>query len=691
MTGLLLVASLFSSPQVNASVVINELMASNDNCIQDPQGQYDDWIEIHNYGTEDIDIAGMYLTDNLSIPDKWRIPDNDPALTIIPAGGYLLIWADNDIEDIGLHANFQLDIDGEEVGLVDSDGVTLIDSVVFAGQSTDISYGRVTDAADNWSFLSVPSPGAENNNAYAGKIEELTFNYESGFYDAPFFATIETETEGVEIYYSVDGSEPYKTNIRGTVVGTIYTGPVLISNTTCLRAQAFKSGWLSPGIQSRQYIFLGPDVRNFSSNLPIAVIDTLGEGIRQYSQSFSMAGFIDTSAEGRAAITDPPEFIGRTGINFRGKSSASWPKKQYHLETWDEYDNDKDVSILGFPDESDWVLQGPYSDKSLMRNVLSYQLSNDMGQCAVRTRFIEMFVNTGGGSISMNDYVGVYVFMEKIKRNKNRVNITELEPVDNAEPEITGGYILKIDKLDTGDQTFRTDLGIRLVYVYPKPTEITPQQKNWIRNYIRDFESSLFGQDFDDPVDGYAKYIDVNSFIDNHILVELTKNIDGFRLSTYMYKDRNGKLNMGPAWDYNLSLGNANYFDGWNPQGWYHDVAFLWVHTHGTDSSYEWYRRLFEDPQFESRYRDRWRSLREDVLSTEKLLNDIDMYADLLEEAQERNFSRWNILGRYLWPNWFIADTHQEEIDWMKQWLESRLEWIDSQLITNRRNYDKSQ
>ncbi len=671
----ILILSLFSSVEANAPVVLNELMASNSNCLQDPQGQYDDWMEIHNYGTSPIDIGGMYLTDDLSVTDKWRIPST----TIIPAGGYLLIWADNDTGDTGLHANFQLDNNGEEIGLIDSDGETLIDSIIFPDQTTDISYGRFPDATGNWSFLAIPTPGTENNDAYSGKIKALGFSHESGAYNTPFSVTIDTETEGVEIYYSVDGSEPYRIGTRGSIVGTVYTEPVPISNTTCLRAQAIKPGWLSAGIESRQFIFFEPDVRNFSSNLPIAIVDTFGEGISQYRQTFTITGFFDTSTEGRAVITDSPEFIDRAGINIRGKSSAGWPKKQYHLETWDEYDNDKDVSILGFQPESDWVLQGPYSDKSLMRNVLSYKWSNDMGQYAVRTRFIEMFLNTGGGPISMSDYVGVYVFMEKIKRNRNRVNITKLEPADNAEPEVTGGYILKIDKLDADDRTFHTDIGVHLTHVDPNGADITPQQMFWIQDYIRDFESVLFGPNFADTVDGYAGYIDIDSFIDHHILVELTKNIDGFRLSTYMFKDRGGKLNMGPVWDYNLSLGNANYYDGWNSQGWYHEVWGLWTPGGEGYPSYEWYRRLFEDPEFELRYWDRWYALRKGVYSTEKLLGDIDTYNILLDEAQVRNFARWNILGRYLWPNWFIAYTHQAEIDWMKQWLESRLVWIDGQ------------
>ncbi|MHC4244724.1 MAG: lamin tail domain-containing protein, partial [Planctomycetota bacterium] len=126
-------------------LVINEFMASNNSVAQDPQGQSDDWVEIHNYGTKAIDVGGLYLTDNLSNLTKWRIPDNNPAATTIGAGGYLLIWADNDIADSGLHTNFKLDAGGEEIGLFDRDGKTLIDSVVFGEQSGDISSGRYPD------------------------------------------------------------------------------------------------------------------------------------------------------------------------------------------------------------------------------------------------------------------------------------------------------------------------------------------------------------------------------------------------------------------------------------------------------------------------------------------------------------------------------------------------------------------
>jgi hypothetical protein len=656
---------------VEITLVINEFMASNNSSVQDPQGRYDDWIEIYNYGTEAIDAGGMYLTDNLSVPTKWRIPANNPAATTIPSGGYLLIWADDDTSDAGLHANYKLDADGEEIGLFDSDGATLIDSIIFGEQTNDVSYGRYPDASDNWQFFASPSPGAENAGAYQGLVSEVEFSHDSGFYDSTISVTIACETDGASIYYSMDGTEPH----------IPYTSAIVINQTTRLRAIATKTDWRSSEIVTRAYIFLGADVRNFSSNLPIAIVDTFGQGISQNRQTLSFTGFIDTSTDGRARITDKHEFIGRTGINVRGKTSASWPKKQYHMETWDEYDDDKNVSILGFPSESDWILQGPYSDKSLMRNALSYKWSNDIGRYAVRTRFIEMFLNTNGGSITMSDYVGVYVFMENIKRDKNRVDIAKLEPADNTEPAVTGGYIIKNDKIDSGERYFSTNIGMRLIYNDPDSTEITSQQMSWIQSYIRNFESVLSGSNFADPVDGYAKYIDVDSFIDHHIVVEMTKNIDGIRLSTFMYKDRGGKLNMGPIWDYNLSLGNANYYEGWIAQGWYHEVRGLWTPGYEGYPSYEWYRRLFQDQEFELRYWDRWFALRKGVYSTEKLLGDIDTYNALLREAQARNFDRWRILGMYLWPNWFIARTHQEEIDWMKQWLATRLQWIDSQFF----------
>ncbi|UCG50193.1 MAG: CotH kinase family protein, partial [Phycisphaerales bacterium] len=652
-------------------LAINEFMASNSSSKADPQGEYDDWIEIYNAGSEPIDTAGMYLTDDLDEPTKWRIPAGRAELTTIGHGEYLLIWADNDINHPGLHAAFELDADGEEIGLFDRDARTLIDSVEFGDQGSDISFGRYPDGGRTWRFFGYPSPGLINIGIYQGFVDDVRFSREGGFYAESFSVAMATETEGVDIWYTTDGSEPYEMSGRFPR-GTVYTNPVTISSTTCLRAKAVKFGWKPSGVATRAYIFLGPDVRDFSSNLPLVVVDTFGGSVHQTTQTPGFAGFVDTDGNGRAKLTATASFCGRAAINIRGKSSTGFPKKQYHLETWDEFDNDMDVSILGLPPESDWVLQGPYSDKSLMRNALAYQWSNDIGRYAPRTRFVEMFLNTGGGRISMSDYVGVYVLMEKIKRNADRVDIAKLGPGDISEPDISGGYIIKKDKLDPGEMTFTTSTGLVLIPVEPRPPEITHQQINWIKGYLNEFESVLSGPKSADPLYGYARYIDVNSFIDHHIIVELAKNIDGFRLSTYMFKDRLGTLNMGPVWDYNLSLGNADYLRGWDPTGWYYSQL--------GNHDYPWWRKLFEDPEFRLRYADRWFGLRRVLFATARLLEKVDRTAELLDEAQARNFVRWPVLGSYVWPNWFIADSYQEEINWMKGWLESRLNWMDGRI-----------
>ncbi|MFC1634386.1 lamin tail domain-containing protein, partial [Planctomycetota bacterium] len=258
------IAALYLIGSVNVmgtSLVINEFLASNRNNIQDLQGHYDDWIEIYNYGTDAVDVGGMYLTDNMSAPMKWQIPANN----YIPAGGYLLIWADNDTADAGLHANYQLSAGGEEIGLFDTDGVTLLDSIVFGEQTNDISYGRYPNAGEDWQFFAHPSPGVENTIMYDGFVSEVEFSHERGFYGTAFTLTIATETEDAVIYYSLDGSEPYKLTTRGNALGRVYTDPITISGTSCLRAIATREGWKPSKTVTHTYIFV-EDVARQSSD-----------------------------------------------------------------------------------------------------------------------------------------------------------------------------------------------------------------------------------------------------------------------------------------------------------------------------------------------------------------------------------------------------------------------------------------
>jgi len=233
------------------SIVINEFMAANDSAVPDPQGQYSDWIELYNPTDADISVTGLFLTDDLADPTRWQIPE-----AVIPARGFLVIWADNDVDDSGLHANFSIRAAGEELGLYDVNGITLIDHIVFDQQISDRSFGRIPDGDAQWRFMAVPSPGAPNTDAYQGVVAEVKCTPERGFYDQAVTVSLSTPTPGAEIWYTLDTRLPQAMNVRGDSVGQHYTEPIIIEDTTMLRAYAVKPGWKDAAVTSHGYIFL---------------------------------------------------------------------------------------------------------------------------------------------------------------------------------------------------------------------------------------------------------------------------------------------------------------------------------------------------------------------------------------------------------------------------------------------------
>lgn len=374
---------------------------------------------------------------------------------------------------------------------------------------------------------------------------------------------------------------------------------------------------------------------------------------------------------------------GNIGIEIRGSSSQQFPKKSYGLETWDAQGNDIDASLLSLPEEEDWILHGPYSDKSLIRNVLIYDLARDMGRYASRTKFVEMNIN--------GQYNGLYVFMEKLKRDVQRIDINKLQVDENVGEDLTGGYIIKIDKSDkdgyTAENSFNSSYGasidgtgspIRFLYEYPDFEDITPEQKNYITNYISDFEDALASDMFTDPELGYAAYVEVDSFVDFFILNEVSNNVDGYRISTWMHKDKNEKLKMGPIWDFNLAFGNADYCSGGATNVW----AYRFNERCPGDFWFVpfWWERLLQDPAFVARLKERWTELRGSTLADAAILGKIDAYLATLNDATAaaNNFNKWPILGNYVWPNNFVGSSYGEEIGYLKQWISSRTQWLDN-------------
>ncbi len=419
------------------------------------------------------------------------------------------------------------------------------------------------------------------------------------------------------------------------------------------------------------YWFTAP-VTFEDSNLPLFLIHTNGQTISDEPKITAQLKVLNQ--EGGNSLTDTVyEFDGKIGIEIRGSSSQSYDKKNYAFETRDDSGENLNVSLLGMPKENDWVLHGPYADKSLMRNALTFEVGNRMDRWAPHTRFCELYIN--------NEYRGVYVLMEKIKIDKNRVDIATLKDSDIVGDELTGGYIMKVDREDPGyfpsNYPDRSgDYSIKFSYVDPDYESLKLQQREYIKKYIRDFETALYFFNYNTYPDKYLEFVDLESFVDYFIVQELSKNVDAYRLSAYLYKDKDskgGKLTMGPLWDFNFTYGMPDYLDGWQTTDW--------VLTEQLWSIPFWWDRLRVDPRFNSKLKRRWTALRQDgVLHVDSLMEIVDRNALLLKDAQMRNFTKFQILSTYIWPNYYIAGNYTNEINYTKNWIKGRLQWMDGQI-----------
>jgi len=703
--------------QEGAKVVINEVMASNDESYADPQGQYDDWIELFNLTNSAIDLAGLYLED--ADNNRWQIPTDRPSETTIDPYGYLIIWADNDVADTpGLHANFALNAGSDAVYLYDVND-NLLDSVIFEDQTTDYSWGRFPDANEGWYAMNTDNitPLASNKIPSTGQVY---FSRPGGTFSDSFSLELVTESPSASIYYTTDESEP-------TSSDTLYTGPIYINDSNWIRARAYEPGFAPSRISSKTYIKVEGSLATFNSNIPIVIVDSFGYNLDNNNRDYhpvSMVIITPDELTGTASILDPAEFADLCGMHMRGASSAGFDKKQYKFETWDENNpdpeanadyRDKNVSLLGLPSESDWILQGPWGDKSHMKNYQMFAWSREIGNWSPRCVFVEAFIDRDGDGVvqltsdpDTSDYRGIYVLMEKIKRDDERVNIAMLEDKGIND----SGYLFSKDWSGDGFQT--ATYHDNIFFEDPKADELTTAQKDWVENYFNTFEAALAGSNFDNPVhaDYYGNYIDIDSFANYHILNELCKDVDSFVLSTFLYKDHGGKITMGPMWDLNGSLG-ASYFCSYDWEGWLHefdeatcvDQSGCGHHGECTGSwpndcatfpedngqAYEWYWRLFEDSEFLLKYADNWFNFREVQFDSTKMMDDLDFNADILmnygapDSPVERNFTLWDwILDDPIWPDlWAICHTgnvYYDYVNWIQTWLTGRLLWMDSEI-----------
>jgi hypothetical protein len=681
---------------------ITEFLALNTSGAKDEDGTYQGWIELWNPSTTTkFSLSGWRLIN--SKPDNsGAVTWTFPSVEIMP-DERMIIWASGKNRTVvtnPLHTNFTLYPTGGNLTLQRFDLATISIFANYPAQSADVSYGRdesdTSPSPTQVGFYTNPSSGDRNNYTGTGVAGKVTFDKTSRAYTGTLILTLTQTTPevGAVIKYTTNGSMPSNAS-------TTYTAPFVVASTQVVRARVFKPGKLPGETETNGYLLLDGTTSTFSSAMPIMVLTNFQAGApaKDILQNSFVWLWEPAAPDNRARFTNTPTFFSRTAIEIRGSSTAGNPKYNLNMECRkNRDDDDRNVSILGMAAESDWILGAPWDfDRSDLHNPFIYTLSRNIGRYASDTRQVEMFIDINGSSLNFTggasgDYFGIYNFTEKIRRADKRVDVTKLDTYDNDAVKKTGGYIWKIDRRDTGDNGFAAggfpsgsgQLGPS--YYYPKEREIlSPQrdpQEQYLTAYVNSFYSALNSANFTDPVVGYAAWIDVPGAIDHHLLNVWPMNVDALRLSGYWYKERGGKLVPGPIWDYDRTMESNDARDD-EPRTWRSIVSDF-----GTDFfNYPWWNRMFQDIEFYQKYIDRWVELRRGPFSQ----NTVNALLDTLNgtisaEAVTRDLARWGKVKR---TNTFPGSpagsypaTQAGEVQRIKDWLQVRATWMETQWVT---------
>lgn len=386
-------------------------------------------------------------------------------------------------------------------------------------------------------------------------------------------------------------------------------------------------------------------VKNFTG-LPMLFLTTDGPVV---SKDNYVNGSVKVNANG-----DFPQDVTTIPLQIKGRGNSTWsnfPKKPYRLKFTNK------AAMLGMPAAKNWVLLANYDDKTLMRNRLALELARRLhSDFAPESRFVEVFMN--------GEFLGNYLLTAQVEVHESRVNITELKKTNTSASEITGGYLLELDS--RLDEKFWFRSSKNLPFTFKSPEEPIAAQQAYMVGYINDFEAALFGPDYTDPEKGYAKYINVESFINWYFTEELVKNQDGWDFSSiFYYKDRGGKMGMGPVWDFDLSMGNVDY-----------SVSKDYDQLYIKNATY--FRQLFTDKAFKAKIKKRWEEIKNNEVK--QIFTDMDATAAYLKLSQQQNFTKWPILNQYVWPNAVVLGNYDAEVAYAKTFMTRRVAWIDAEL-----------
>jgi len=542
---------------------------------------------------------------------------------------------------------------------------------------------RLVPGTPETGYFVTATPGVPNGGVDTLLLPQtVAFSAASGTFTTDFALTLTGADTGQVIRYTIDGTEP-------TASSTVYNGPIPVGGSTTIRARVFTaSGSQQGNVTTAQYVKLGAAAAAFTSNLPILLLDSRGVAMVNDDVKRDVHFYLfDRDATGTARLAATPDVGSRSGTKIRGTTSAGYPKKPYAVELRDEKGFDVDYPLLGLGAESDWILLAPCDfDRAFCHDVLVNEISRRMGQWAPRHRFVEVFFNADGNDLdTTTDYIGVYLLTEKIKPDANRLPITKMELADTAMPNVSGGYVFKIDRVDPGELSWLTSRGIpnntpgysriqSFVHVYPKTEDSLPEQRAWLEAEVQAVEDALYNADWAT----FHARADAASWIDHHLINIHAKNADAFRLSAFWYKDRLGKIKAGPLWDFDRSLESSDWRDdnyyGWHPTG------------DGTPGfAYDWWGRWFEtSPDARQAWVDRWQELRVPggTLADATINAILDGYvAELGAAAPARNFAKWTSYPPRADYDGNGVTNHVDEIYHIKSWLAQRAGWIDAQFV----------
>jgi hypothetical protein len=675
------------APLCAQNLRITEFLATNVNGIVDEDSTPQGWIEIWNPSTTaKASMTGMKLTNGTA---TWTFP----GVEIMPDERMIVFASGKNrvVVTAPLHTNFTIPTGGGTLQLLRSDNFLLSQIQNYPAQQPDVSYGR-----DEWDvavtptqvgFYTTPTPEERNSFSGPGVAGKVAFSVTSRAYTAPMqpltLSQI-TPDPAAEIRYTTNGTVP-------TASSTLYSVPINIAGTQEIRARVFKPGLLPGETESHAFLLMDATSSGFNSAMPIMVLTSFSQTISDTIDTRAYLWVWEPAApDNRARLTNTPNLVSRIVVDKRGSSTIGNPKFNLNMELRHAFDDaDRNSPLLGMPSHSDWVLGAPYNfDRSDLHNPLAYALSNAAGRYASRTKEAEVFIDVTGGALNFaagqsGDYFGVYEIVEKIRRDNDRIDIVNLKKYDNGAVTKTGGYIWKVDRIDAGDTGFSAG-GQTMAYYDPKEIEIkSPQrdpQEQYLTSYINSFNSVLQSGSWNNPVTGYAAWIDVDAAVDHHLLMVWPFNVDAFRLSGYWTKQRGAKMQPLPVWDYDRTMSSTDGRDA-NPNTWRSTVPDF-----GTDFfNYIWWNRLFLDINFYQKYIDRWQDLRRGALSQAKVDALIDsLNAEISAEAITRDVNRWGQTKR-AWTSPFTGTIYPAsqaaEVQRLKDYLQQRANFMDSQWV----------